>query len=664
MSESYDHVVDLIQKATVGFDHLFSDEIADAKAVFQKQDFPFHLLGLGVCSFLEASLGMESAMMVEASAALNNAEAHAKKKHKSASKTNKDTHRFPPGTLWELMHADCIILVGLTQALSESYMGYLQCLYSINTAHSKYSKLYKVVFPSGLDGYDTPSASLPPSRAPSIALSTHSSTSSRPSLFGRFLGHGSSLTVPSRTPSPSPHPDGPPEETIISGTAFGYGLFNLVLSLLPGKVKTVVGFFGYDHDRKVALQALAVSAAKSDVHSIFAGLTLMSYYGVVLLLAGFQADETHVLKQYRSIVEKVAGRFPLGSLWILNRAKILRMSYDADGAIQVLQDGLETEKKNRFKQADALLVFELAWTLLSQRRYQESADMFMKMIELNSWSHATYHFIAAGCYTHIGNHKKAQELLDACPALMEKRKLGATKYLPTEVFILKKLEFYREKQRRRTGSEDNYVESIKISTAEEMAIFWNTHSRIPQDIAQSHVEDLSKLTPPVSTSSQYIPTSSLQSSPTNSIHVDLDTPDEEAIRSLILGTVHRTLEDFAASRAFLEDAAKKHSQIRCSTWVGGVALFELAVLDLKEVEADERAGKLSPKTNKGEVSPVGVRRWEEAIESATTKLDKAMSISGKEVDLSSRLDSRIMMLKDEMALKKETLMSAATPRLS
>lgn len=31
------------------------------------------------------------------------------------------------------------------------------------------------------------------------------------------------------------------------------------------------------------------------------------------------------------------------------------------------------------------LVFELAWTLLSQRRYQESADMFMRMIELNTW---------------------------------------------------------------------------------------------------------------------------------------------------------------------------------------------------------------------------------------------------------------------------------------
>lgn len=59
MSESYDQVVDLIQKATAGFDHLFSDEITDAKSVFDKHDSSFHLLGLGVCSFLEASLGME-----------------------------------------------------------------------------------------------------------------------------------------------------------------------------------------------------------------------------------------------------------------------------------------------------------------------------------------------------------------------------------------------------------------------------------------------------------------------------------------------------------------------------------------------------------------------------------------------------------------------------
>ena len=87
------------------------------------------------------------------------------------------------------------------------------------------------------------------------------------------------------------------------------------------------------------------------------------------------------------------------------------------------------------------------------------------------------------------------------------------------------------------------------------------------------------------------------------------------------------------------------------------------MLDLQEVEADERAGKLSSETDKGEVSSTGVRRWEEAIKNATAMLDKAIGISGKEVDLSSRLDSRIMMLKGEMALKREMLMSSTTPRL-
>lgn len=36
-------------------------------------------------------------------------------------------------------------------------------------------------------------------------------------------------------------------------------------------LRNVVGLFGFQHNRKLALQALAVSAAKKDVHSVFAG---------------------------------------------------------------------------------------------------------------------------------------------------------------------------------------------------------------------------------------------------------------------------------------------------------------------------------------------------------------------------------------------------------
>jgi hypothetical protein len=49
----------MLQNVAKGFDHLFSDDIASAKKHFQPHDDPLHLLGLGVCTFLEAALGME-----------------------------------------------------------------------------------------------------------------------------------------------------------------------------------------------------------------------------------------------------------------------------------------------------------------------------------------------------------------------------------------------------------------------------------------------------------------------------------------------------------------------------------------------------------------------------------------------------------------------------
>ena len=47
--------------------------------------------------------------------------------------------------------------------------------------------------------------------------------------------------------------------------------------------------------------------------------------------------------------------------------------------------GLNPERPVHFRHADAVLVFEAAWILLAERRYEESAKMFLRMQELNSW---------------------------------------------------------------------------------------------------------------------------------------------------------------------------------------------------------------------------------------------------------------------------------------
>lgn len=48
-----------LRSATVGFDYVFSNDIAKARTTLAQDDTPFHLMGLGVCAFLEAALGME-----------------------------------------------------------------------------------------------------------------------------------------------------------------------------------------------------------------------------------------------------------------------------------------------------------------------------------------------------------------------------------------------------------------------------------------------------------------------------------------------------------------------------------------------------------------------------------------------------------------------------
>ncbi|KAK0442051.1 outer membrane protein Iml2/Tetratricopeptide repeat protein 39 [Desarmillaria tabescens] len=627
---SPDRTTEQLRSASKGFDFLFSNAIADAQTEFTNDDSPFHSLGAGVCVFLEAAMGMESAKMEEAAKSLAQSEAGSRKQMKAVkSRTNA---RLPPGIEWEIVNVDSVVLLGITHALGESYMGYLQCIYSLNSAHSKFTKLFKTVFPNGLDGYRTPAASPSVSRKPSNpSIRSVSTNATKTSFFSKWSG-GSTLAVPQPI-----IPEGPVEELIISGTAFGFGLFNLVFSLLPKRIQGVVGFFGFKHDRKLALQALAVSAAKTDVHSVFAALVLMTYHGVVLLLSGYQADEAHILKQYGAMVASVSERYPAGSLWILNQAKIKRMSYDAPGAIAVLRDGLKPDREASFKQADTLLVFELAWTLLAERRYEEAAIEFIRLTELNNWSPATYYFIATGCYITIGDLDKAQELFDAIPGMIDKRKMGG-KDLPMEVLIKKKIEFYKEKQKRRGGDEKKLVQCMKISPAEEMAIFWNTHERISKSVAKAHIRDWASLTPRSSLRSAFMETLDLPLPPAG-VPLDLDTPDELALRSLLLGIVHRVTEDFQSSRAFFQDAIGKHGDIRVSTWISGLAMFELAVVDLKEKEAGGKEGD----------------GWEEVLEGAEAKLDKAMALAPNSTDLSSRLDSRISMLREEIGIKREML---------
>ncbi|TFK18911.1 hypothetical protein FA15DRAFT_760378 [Coprinopsis marcescibilis] len=156
----------MLESATKGFDYLFANDIEGARRHFAGSEDPFHLMGAGTIAFLEAALGMEvviplisillrgvvwagtatylphpggfpglstaffiTHLVTEASRCLALSEAGAKRQIKiqqSSPSASLSTSRFPAGLEWEIVSADAVVLLGLTNALSESYMGYLQ----------------------------------------------------------------------------------------------------------------------------------------------------------------------------------------------------------------------------------------------------------------------------------------------------------------------------------------------------------------------------------------------------------------------------------------------------------------------------------------------------------------------------------------------------------
>jgi hypothetical protein len=78
------------------------------------------------------------------------------------------------------------------------------------------------------------------------------------------------------------------------------------------------------------------------------------------------------VRRYLAILGSVEKRFPHGSLLLLNRARLARYRFEPQVAINILMSRLGPTRMNRFLQVDALLVFETAWLLLTEGRYEES----------------------------------------------------------------------------------------------------------------------------------------------------------------------------------------------------------------------------------------------------------------------------------------------------
>ncbi|GAA5845513.1 hypothetical protein JCM9279_003058 [Rhodotorula babjevae] len=753
---SKETVLAQIEDATQGFDALLDNRLLDSFRILRGQpESPFHLVGLGIAAFLKAILSREDAELREATETLVKAEAVATAEVKAKRPKGDMTGAYPAGIEYKLLQADAVLGQALVAVMSESYVEFAKAIWKLNTAYKLLATVQKTVFPDGVGENEslesvftklnkhyleaTTAAQAPPAesggffsswgrkRAPAVAASLrHSSSSSAiPTLHAPTPTRSASASAPGshlasenasmtdlaegveKTALVATAGDGAEEHpaplwagdrlttTVISGAALGSGMFGLIFSMMPPRMVKLISWFGFaGSSRQSALKLLAVAAATGDdVHGYFASLTLVTFYGFILLMSGWQSSESTYLATLSRTLGRVTSRFPNGTLWVLNRAKLARYSRDPDTAVAIIVEALAKEKKegNSFREADSLLVFELGWLKLSQAKWVETADAFEQMCDLNSWSHATYIAIAAGALIDELNVQRlasssssldaalvsrTEALLERLPGLCQQKRVFGEKPV-TETFLVRRAEVHKVKkerwvQRGRIKPEAGVWEVVRLTNAMELGLFWATvGGRSPPSGIRSQIDLLSAFHPhprlPASSASSLSArpaspapsrTPSTLSTSSSSAQLgkwgidpqtsDLDTPAEILIRDLILGALYAALAHYEPAAGHFSTAthlldgvlAASDAEIGDEKWARAFAGWHRAVVELRVGDTAECAGE----------DKAG---WSKRAKRADEWLAGVLALG--EFDMKTRLESRVLMLRDEMAMRKSKL---------
>uniref|UniRef100_A0A663F2M6 Tetratricopeptide repeat protein 39B n=1 Tax=Aquila chrysaetos chrysaetos TaxID=223781 RepID=A0A663F2M6_AQUCH len=118
------------------------------------------------------------------------------------------------------------------------------------------------------------------------------------------------------------------------GVNLGIGAFNLMLSLLPGRILRLLEFIGFSGNRELGLCQLREGASGSSLRAILCTFTLLVYHTYVSLILG--TGEAN-LQEADSLLEPYLQKFPNGSIILFYAARIDILKGNFEKAIYVFQ---------------------------------------------------------------------------------------------------------------------------------------------------------------------------------------------------------------------------------------------------------------------------------------------------------------------------------------
>ncbi|KFB43566.1 AGAP001215-PB-like protein [Anopheles sinensis] len=274
-------------------------------------------------------------------------------------------------------------------------------------------------------------------------------------------------------------------QRLMGAVSFGYGIFQLSISLLPPSLLKLISFLGFEGDRAMGIACLRFSRQSIDMRAPLATLGLLWYYTIVTPFFALDgSDLSSEINAAQELIDEASDQFAKSSLFLFFRGRVERLKCNIQGAIRAYEFAYRSSAQREIK---LLCLHEIGWCRLIQLDYGTAMKNFKELKTCSQFSKSFYSYLTAICEGAFGNFSN---LVRWRADILELINRSSQKDSQIEKYIFRRC---LKLPRAESGEPPKYNSSLYWKyLVFEMLFLWNALSTCNVEQLESMVADCSQ----------------------------------------------------------------------------------------------------------------------------------------------------------------------------
>ncbi|XP_034944737.1 tetratricopeptide repeat protein 39B-like [Chelonus insularis] len=235
-----------------------------------------------------------------------------------------------------------------------------------------------------------------------------------------------------------------------SGVRMGIGTFNLMISLLPGRVIKLLEFIGFSGDKNFGLEELKKGYEdRRGIRHVLCAMTLLSYHLITSFIISLDRDGD--LEWSEKALQIELQHYPDGVWFLFFKGRLEFIKGNIEKSVEWYKKSWKSQ--DTWPQFHHLCFWELMWANCCQQKWDDALFFSNCLVQESNWSRTIYYYQQAAIMmmkkihgnkdddknNEDNNYDDINNLMLKVPAFKQRI---AGKSVPMEKFVVKKSERY------------------------------------------------------------------------------------------------------------------------------------------------------------------------------------------------------------------------------